>query len=170
LTQQGWGGMGRRVRDIVDGVLFETADVDKFLGSIRAAGLEIVWQGELAALDAELKDRDDLLAKLLDDYGRLERQLKDSIRRSIARDQAASLVAANKVESAELLPKSRSHPDWHRNLEIYRKVCEGSSYETVAALYRLSPGRVRQICLRVASRLRRELNPEGEPTSLAERV
>ena len=73
MNRQRWAAMSRKVRDIVDGALFETADVDKFLDLIRKAGVEIVWKHELALLEAELADRDALLAKVMADHRRLDR-------------------------------------------------------------------------------------------------
>ena len=40
---------------------------------IRARGLEIVWTDELSLVEAELADRDALLAKVLEDHRRLDR-------------------------------------------------------------------------------------------------
>jgi hypothetical protein len=42
--------MDRKVWDIVDGALFETADVDKLLEILREPGFAIVRQAEWVAL------------------------------------------------------------------------------------------------------------------------
>ena len=150
--------MSRPVRDIVDDALFQTSDADRFLEIIRAAGFDVVRQTELAALRVDLKERDDLTAKLLLENERLSGGIAKTLDSAVAnlrvRRSAAALRARERVEAAAALPPIGPNPATQRNLEVFRLHCEGHDYSSIAAKLGLRATRVRGICVRIEARLR----------------